>query len=127
MSLFRQGSQFTLIGALQLAVDCGIFIAGTAAGLPAVPANLLGRIGGAALGFWLNGRFTFARQDGARLGWQRFRRFAVMWLILTLISTWLVSATVELVGLRQAWLAKPLVEGGLAVVSFFLGRQVVYR
>lgn len=50
-----------------------------------------------------------------------------MWLILTLISTWLVSATVELVGLRQAWLAKPLVEGGLAVVSFFLGRQVVYR
>lgn len=46
MSLFRQGSQFTLIGALQLAVDCGIFIAGTAAGLPAVPANLLGRIGG---------------------------------------------------------------------------------
>ncbi|MFB8914474.1 MULTISPECIES: hypothetical protein [Xanthomonas] len=30
-------------------------------------------------------------------------------------------------GLRRAWLAKPLVEGGLAIVSFFLGRHVVYR
>ncbi|MCC4633070.1 GtrA family protein [Xanthomonas dyei] len=128
MSLFRQGSQFTLIGGLQLAVDCGIFIAATAAGMPTVPANLLGRISGAVLGFWLNGRYTFAQQGGgARLGWQRFRRFAVMWLALTLISTWLLSATVDLVGLRQAWLAKPLVEGGLAIVSFFLGRHVVYR
>lgn len=127
MSLFRQGSQFTLIGALQLAVDCGIFIAATAAGMPTVPANLLGRISGAVLGFWLNGRYTFAKEGGARLGWQRFRRFAVMWLVLTLISTWLLSATVDLLGLRQAWLAKPLVEGGLAIVSFFLGRHVVYR
>ncbi|TXD44027.1 GtrA family protein [Xanthomonas campestris] len=127
MSLFRQGGQFAMIGALQLAVDCGIFIACTAAGMPAVPANLLGRISGATLGFWLNGRFTFAQQGDARLGWQRFARFAVMWLALTVISTWLLSATVDLVGLRQAWLAKPLVEGGLAIVSFFVGRHVVYR
>ncbi|WP_017159808.1 GtrA family protein, partial [Xanthomonas phaseoli] len=112
MSLFRQGSQFMIIGALQLAVDCGIFIAATAAGMPAVPANLLGRIGGAMLGFWLNGRYTFAQQGDARLGWRRFRRFAVMWLTLTLISTWLLATTVDLLGLRQAWLAKPLVEGG---------------
>lgn len=88
MSLFRQGSQFMMIGALQLAVDCGIFIAATAAGMPAVPANLLGRIGGAMLGFWLNGRYTFAQQGDARLGWQRFCRFALMWLALTVISTW---------------------------------------
>lgn len=101
MSLFRQGGQFAMIGALQLAVDCGIFIACTAAGMPAVPANLLGRISGATLGFWLNGRFTFAQQGDARLGWQRFARFAVMWLALTVISTWLLSATVDLVGLRQ--------------------------
>ena len=87
----------------------------------------LGRISGATLGFWLNGRFTFAQQGDARLGWQRFARFAVMWLALTVISTWLLSATVDLVGLRQAWLAKPLVEGGLAIVSFFVGRHVVYR
>ncbi|MCD0260482.1 GtrA family protein [Xanthomonas melonis] len=127
MSLFRQGSQFTLIGALQLAVDCGIFIAATAAGMPTAPANLLGRVSGAVLGFWLNGRYTFAHRDGARLGWQRFGRFAVMWVTLTIVSTWLLSATVDLVGLRQAWLTKPLVEGGLAIVSFLLGRHVVYR
>ena len=91
------------------------------------PACRLGRISGATLGFWLNGRFTFAQQGDARLGWQRFARFAVMWLALTVISTWLLAATVDLVGLRQAWLAKPLVEGGLAIVSFFVGRHVVYR
>lgn len=116
-----------MIGALQLAVDCGIFIAATAAGMPAVAANLLGRISGALLGFWLNGRYTFAQQGDARLGWERFRRFAMMWLALTLISTWLLSTTVHLLGLRQAWLAKPLIEGCLAIVSFFLGRQIVYR
>jgi hypothetical protein len=30
-------------------------------------------------------------------------------------------------GLQLAWLAKPLVEGALAVLSFFLLRHVVYR
>ncbi len=42
-------------------------------------------------------------------------------------STLLVSAADHALGLQYAWLAKPLVEGGLAVISFLLLRHVVYR
>jgi len=126
MSLLRQGSQFVVIGLLQLLIDWSVFVAATAAGMPTIPANVLGRVCGALLGFWLNGRITFA-SDGARLGWQRFGRFMAMWIVLTLLSTWLVALCADALGLRLAWLAKPVVEGVLAVVSFFLGRHVVYR
>ncbi|HBK45876.1 MAG TPA: hypothetical protein DDZ67_05455 [Xanthomonadaceae bacterium] len=127
MSLFRQGSQFAVIGALQLLVDWSVFVAVTAAGLPTVPGNVVGRISGALLGFWLNGRYTFAAAGDARLGWHRFARFMVMWLVLTFVSTWLMASTALVLGLQFAWLTKPLVEGGLAVVSFLLGRYVIYR
>ncbi|WP_145705152.1 GtrA family protein [Xanthomonas bundabergensis] len=127
MSLLRQGSQFVVIGLLQLLIDWSVFVAATAAGMPTIPANVLGRVCGALLGFWLNGRITFASGDAARLGWQRFGRFMAMWIVLTLLSTWLVALCVDALGLRLAWLAKPVVEGLLAVLSFFLGRHVVYR
>ncbi|MFC6839559.1 GtrA family protein [Xanthomonas theicola] len=127
MGLLRQGRQFLLIGLLQLLVDWSMFVAATAAGMPTVPANVLGRVGGALLGFWLNGRITFAGGNGARLGWRRFGRFMAMWIVLTVLSTWLVALCVDALGLRLAWLAKPVVEGVLAVLSFFLGRHLVYR
>ncbi|WP_369940492.1 GtrA family protein [Xanthomonas medicagonis] len=127
MSLLRQGSQFVVIGLLQLLIDWSVFVAATAAGMPTIPANVLGRVCGALLGFWLNGRITFASDDAARLGWRRFGRFLAIWLMLTLLSTWLVTLCADALGLRLAWLAKPVVEGVLAVVSFFLGRHVVYR
>ena len=127
MQLLRQGSQYFAIGMLQLLVDWALFVAATALGVHAVPANLLGRTSGAALGFWLNGRYTFACEDGARLGWARFRRFGLLWLAMTVASTVLVHAVELRLGLRWAWLAKPLVEGGLAVATFFLSRRLVYR
>ncbi|WP_369934307.1 GtrA family protein [Xanthomonas tesorieronis] len=126
MTLLRQGSQFVVIGLLQLLIDWSVFVAATAVGMPTIPANVLGRVCGALLGFWLNGRITFA-SDGARLGWQRFGRFMAMWIVLTLLSTWLVALCADALGLRLAWLAKPVVEGALAVLSFFVGRHVVYR
>ena len=127
MSLFRQGSQYIVIGLLQLALDWGVFVAATALGVPVAPGNLLGRVSGALLGFWLNGRYTFARQGEQKHGWKRFARFLVMWLLMTVISTWLVDWVAGSLGLQYAWLAKPVVEAGLAVVSFFLLRHVVYR
>ena len=87
MSLFRQGSQYIAIGLLQLLLDWLVFVAATAVGLPAAPGNLLGRVSGALLGFWLNGRYTFADGNGQRLGWRRFTRFWLLWLAITAIST----------------------------------------
>ncbi len=127
MPLLRQGSQYIVFGLLQLVVDWAIFVGVTALGLHAVPANLLGRTSGALLGFWLNGRYTFAGEDGAHLGWRRFRRFGLLWIGMTIASTVLVHAVEMQLGLRWAWLAKPVVEGGLAMVTFFLLRRLVYR
>lgn len=127
MSLFRQGSQYIAIGLLQLVLDWGVFVAATALGLPVAPSNLLGRISGAVLGFWLNGRYTFAAQGEQRHGWKRFMRFFALWLLMTVISTWLIDWVAQSLGLQYAWLAKPVVEVALALVSFFALRHVVYR
>jgi putative flippase GtrA len=127
VSLIRQGSRFLLIGLVQLVVDWAVFVGATALGVPTVPANVLGRVCGMLLGFWLNGRYTFAAEGDHRLGWARFARFLALWLLLTAVSTLLVSTAAQQLGLAYAWLAKPVVEGGLAAVSFLLMRRFVYR
>ena len=127
MSLLRQGRLFVLAGAAQLLLDWTVFVALTAAGAAAAPGNVCGRIAGALLGFWLNGRWTFAHDGEARLGWRRFVRFAAVWLLLTAASTAAVTGIAAHLGLQHAWLAKPLIEALIAAVGFFLWRQVVYR
>jgi putative flippase GtrA len=127
MALLRQGSTFLLVGALQLLLDWSVFVGMTALGVGPAPANIVGRTMGAVLGFWLNGRFTFAADGVARLGWRRFSRFVALWTLITVISTVLITMIEHQLGLQQAWVAKPLVEAMLAVVSFFLWRHVVYR
>lgn len=125
--LFRQGGSFVAVGALQLLVDWLVFVLLTALGVPPVPGNVAARVSGALLGFWLNGRVTFAHDGRARLGWARFARFLMVWLPLTAVSTLLVAWAAAALGLHLAWLAKPLVEGMLAVLAFFLWRHLVYR
>lgn len=127
MTLVRQGSSYIVIGLVQLLLDWLVFMGSTALGLPVAPANVIGRLAGMLLGFWLNGRYTFAAAGQQRLGWKRFARFLLLWMLLTAASTLLVTAADHALGLQYAWLAKPLVEGGLALVSFMLLRHVVYR
>lgn len=127
MHLLRQGSSFTIVGGMQLLLDWLVFVASTAAGLPVAPGNLLGRVCGAMLGFWLNGRYTFAHEGKHRLGHLRFGRFMGVWLAFTLLSTLLITTVATHLGLAHAWLAKPLVEAGLAMFSFFVARYWVYR
>ena len=38
---------------------------------------------------------------------------------MTAASSWLLAWAAHALGLHMAWLAKPLVEGGLAVLNFF--------
>ena len=127
MRLLKQSGQFFVIGLAQLGLDWLIFVAATASGIPVVPANILGRICSAMMGFWLNGRFTFASEGGAQLGWHRFSRYVVVWLTLTLVSTWAVGTLAAGLGLKLAWLAKPVVEAFLAGISFVLMRFFVFR
>ena len=59
MSLTRQGRHYLLIGGVQWLLDWGVMVALSHWGLPVEAANVAGRICGAMLGFWLNGRITF--------------------------------------------------------------------
>lgn len=125
-TFLRQGGSYFAIGLLQLFVDWAMFVLLSALGLAVEPANVAGRVTGAMLGFWLNGRFTFAGEDTA-VGRRQFARFAVMWLATTAISTWAVGHVDDTVGLKWAWIAKPAIDLALSAAGFLLSRHWVYR
>ncbi|MFE0502597.1 GtrA family protein [Lysobacter soli] len=125
-TLARQGGRYVVVGGVQLLVDWAVFVALSASGLLVEPANIVGRISGAAIGFWANGRFTFASDETA-VGGRQFARFALMWLATTAISTWAVGHIDDAVGLRWTWLAKPAIDMTVAAIGFVLSRHWVYR
>jgi putative flippase GtrA len=127
MTLARQGLSFLTVGIGLIAVDWLVFVSLTALGVAPAAANLAGRVVGAVLGFWVNGRITFGNMRAPRVGGRRFVRFTLLWLLLTLTSTGLIATVAQHLGLRFAWLAKPVVEACLALVSFTVSRHWVYR
>lgn len=126
MSLLRQSRSYLFIGGVQWLLDWAVMVALSQAGIPVRQANVAGRVCGALLGYWMNGKFTFACEH-TTLGPVQLRRFALMWLGTTLVSTWAIGQVDDVLGLRWAWLAKPLVEAALAAFGFTLSRHWVYR
>lgn len=126
MSLTRQGSHYLLIGLLQYVVDWGVMVGLSHLGLNVEASNIAGRVSGAVLGFWLNGRITFASED-TTVGGPQLMRFILLWLCTTLVSTLAIGAIEDAAGLQWAWLAKPAVELVLAGASFLVSRHWVYR
>ena len=86
MSLRRHLGGYAAVGLLQWAVEYAVMLSLSQWVMPVAPANVAGRISGALLGFWLNGKWTFAG-DGHHLGTRAARRFLVMWLVLTALNT----------------------------------------
>lgn len=126
-ALWRQGASYGLVGILQLLVDWACFVGLSAAGLGTVAANMAGRVGGAVLGFWLNGSVTFRSHEGGRLGWSRFGRFVVSWTLMSVLSTIAVRQIDLRAGLEWAWLLKPGVDVLLAALGFVASRYWIYR
>jgi putative flippase GtrA len=126
MSLSRQGRHYLAIGIVQWLLDWGVMVLLSHFGLVVELANIAGRISGALLGFWLNGRITFAGDDTA-VGRRQFARFGLMWISTTFVSTWAIGAIDDAVGLKWTWLAKPGVELVLGALGFLLSRYWVYR
>ncbi len=126
LSLTRQGRHYLMIGGIQWLVDWGVMVGLSHLGLPIEPANVAGRISGAMLGYWLNGKLTFAGDDTA-LGRTQLQRFVLMWLFTTAISTWAIGSIDDWFGLKWAWLAKPGVEAVLGLIGFVLSRHWVYK
>ncbi len=126
VSLTRQGRHYLAIGIVQWLLDWGVMVALSHFGLPVRQANVVGRICGALVGFWLNGRITFAG-DHSTVGRAQFLRFVAVWLVMTLLSTVAIGSIDDYLGLKWAWLAKPAVELGLGGAGFLLSRYWIYR
>ena len=126
MSILRQSRYYLLIGILQWLLDWGVMVGLSHSGMPVEPANVLGRVSGALLGFWLNGRITFSG-DQHRMGRKQFARFLLMWLATTAVSTWSMGSIDDWFGLQWAWIAKPAVELVLGALGFLLSRHWVYK
>lgn len=126
MSLLRQSRSYLVIGGLQWLLDWSVMVALSGAGIPVRQANVVGRICGALLGFWANGKFTFAGEH-TMVGGAQLRRFVLLWIATTVLSTWAIGQVDDVLGLRWAWLAKPLVELVLATIGFTVSRHWVYR
>ena len=126
LSLGRQGSSYLVIGGMQWLLDWGVMVLLSHLGLRIGLANVAGRVCGALVGFWLNGKVTFAG-DGHCLGRRQLLRFIVIWVLLTLLSTVAIEAIDDVLGRKWAWLAKPLVEVGLGLLGFIASRHWIYR
>lgn len=126
MNLSRQGGHYLGIGIVQWLLDWAVMVGLSHHGMSVEAANIVGRISGALLGFWLNGRITFAGDDTC-VGRRQLLRFLLMWLLTTAISTWSLGAINHFAGLKWAWLAKPGVEVVLGGIGFLLSRHWVYR
>lgn len=125
--LLRQGLGYGLVGGLQLLIDWLCFVGLTSVGIMTAPANIVGRVLGALVGFWLNGRVTFRDEAGGKLGWRRLGRFGMSWAVMSIFSTLAVTLVDHGAGLGWAWLFKPLVDGGLAVLGFLVSRYWIYK
>jgi putative flippase GtrA len=126
MKILGDGLRFSLIGAIQVAMDSATYIVLTQLGLATPPANVCGRCMGALFGFWLNGRITFARNEQPHLR-LRFARYLILWIVLTTISTTSLMMIAAHGGLARTWWCKPLIEIVLGITSFLLSRHWVFR
>ena len=127
LDLAKQGVTFVLVGCSLIVVDSVVFIILSAAGIPPWWSNVAGRVAGAMVGFWANGKITFGSPGRPRFGYRRFARFLVSWTAITALSTVLVTGLADRLSLETAWVAKPVVEACLAVATFVISRQWVYR
>ncbi|WP_254063311.1 GtrA family protein [Rhodanobacter sp. L36] len=126
-SWVRQIVLFGIVGLLQVAIDTGVLVGLTALGVAVAGANICGRISGACVGFLLNGTTTFSSPAPRRLHRGALARFLIMWIPLTIISTLLMSVLRAQVSLQSVWAIKPVVEIGLAMISFLVSKFWVYK
>lgn len=124
----RQLLLYGVMGGLQLLADWLCFVALTFVNVDVVPANLISRVVGAALGFWLNGRHTFAdAQSRPSLGRRQAIRFAIGWLLTAILSTTAVWLLERFAGLEWARTGKFFVDSGLALFGFVLSKYWIFR
>jgi putative flippase GtrA len=117
----REVVLYALVGGLVIGTDWSAFVLLSWLGVPLWLANVTARVAGALLGYLVNANHTF--RDGKLPTHQQLVRFAIMWVLLTALST----LAVEQLGMRAAWIGKPVIDGVLAVVGFLSSKYWIYR
>lgn len=126
MTFKRHLGGYATVGLAQWLVEYGLMVALSAWILPVEQANIIGRMAGASMGFWLNGRYTF-KGDGRGLSHIALMRFLMMFVGLTVLNTLLVSLVHDYVGLRTTWAVKPGLDAITGFIGFWLSRHWVYQ
>ena len=126
MSLKRHLGGYAAIGVLQWLIEYGLMLALSEWVMPVEPANVIGRLVAALIGFWLNGTWTFAAEHTA-VGRRQLLRFIVMWVVLTALNTLIVGLIDTHLGLRAAQLLKPGADALTGGIGFLLSRHWVYN
>ncbi|HEY9133974.1 MAG TPA: GtrA family protein [Dyella sp.] len=127
--LGREVLAFGIVGLIQICIDWMIFVVLTHFGVGPAAGNVTGRITAAGLGFWLNGRWTFAQKNCSHetLRWQSFVRYSLTWCMTTALSTMIVLWVDHGHGLHWAWAVKPVADALLAALSFLVSKYWIYR
>jgi putative flippase GtrA len=126
----RQPVLFVLVGGFQYLLDITLFGILITFGLATFPSNVTSRAIAAASGFLLNRYLTFSqRQDTVRRFSASLIRFVVFFAVMTALSTALILLLERMAGDSdsQRIIYKFAVEAVLAVISFFLSRNWVFR
>lgn len=126
MNLHRQLVAYAGIGGLQWLLDSAVMITASHAGLAVALATIAGRLCGAVLGYWLNGRYTFANRQRDTVNTSSLGRFVRFWLLATVLSALVLGAIDRHFGLTASWLFKPLVDFGFAAFGFWASRHWIY-
>ena len=126
MTLHRHLGGYALSGLLQWALEYTLVLALSHWLLPIAAANVIGRVCGALLGFWINGRWTFVGEDH-QTGRRAASRFLLTWCALTVVNTACVGAVAHISGLRSAQMSKPVFDLATAAMGFLLSRHWIYR
>lgn len=127
MKILKEGASFGVAGLVQLGIDWLVFVALTKAGVVAASANLAGRVSGALFGFWLNGKWTFRREESSGLNSRHFGRYACWWVATACASTVTVAVVARLAGVEAAWAVKPFIDVFLAGCGFLVSKYWIYR
>lgn len=122
---------FVLIGCLQFILDAVLLGALAKLGAPVAVANIISRALAACCGYYLNGRFSFASSRPTLTG-SSLRRFWILWLGLTLLSSLLINLAHQYTrsgafpGI-MLMAEKVVIEAILFLLSFALCKYWVYR
>lgn len=127
LALSRQITKYGVIGLGQIAIDWLVFVCLSRLGVLPGIANVISRVCGAVAGFWLNGRWTFARHSAPPLGLRHLIRYSVSWAIMTALSTTVVILVDQGHGLRWVWVIKPIADAMLAVLGFVVSKYWIYH